>query len=517
MRCMSGSFWIPPVTRRINLPFNLCVVFIVACRVTDCHGNCKPRSPEPGPASSVSPPVNLLRSATNLLPVRGCRPLLALAIPLIISNVSQAAKHLVDVLMLGWYDIDALAAVVLGATLWQILFIIGSGFAMATIALAARSAGERKRGGVRRYVRMGCWIAVAFSGLVAPLLWFSGSFFHILGQATGIADLAEFYLRITMWGLYPALVAMTLKSFFLAIIRPRIILWATLSGACLNAVLNYVLIFGHFGVPELGITGAAIASVLAHAYTLGLMIIIAARRAYRPYRLFLHLWQPDWQAARDLFLLGWPVSVALIAEAAFFGMSVFMAGWISTPTLAAHGIVVEIASFVFMVYLGLSGAATTLSARALGQENPAELEQTYRSVMHLTLLTVIVVMAVFFAVPEIIIAGFVDPAAAQSDTVRRIAADLLMIAALFQLADAMQVVFIGLLRGLGDTRSPMIIAGLSYLTVGIPCSYILGFPLDAGINGIWIGFIIGLGLAALLLGLRFRARLEHFRSGHSSQ
>jgi len=447
----------------------------------------------------------------SILRTEGHRSMLVLAIPLIVSNLSQSMKHLTDVLMLGWYGIDALAAVVLGATLWHILFIIGSGFAMATITLAARSAGEGNRVGVRRYVRRGCWIAIAFACIVAPLLWTSGPVFRLLGQQIDTAELAESYLHIAMWGLYPALMAMTLKSFFLAIIRPQIILWSTLAGALFNAVLNYLLIFGHYGVPELGLEGAAIASVIAHVFTLGLMLMTVAGRSYRPYRLLSRVWRPDWEAARELFVLGWPVSVALIAETAFFGLSAIMAGWISTETLAAHGIVIEIAAFVFMVYLGLSSAATTMSARAVGSSNHSELALTYRSAMHLTMLMVIATMILFLTLPDLIIAGFLDPAGAASETVRAIATRLLMIAALFQLADAMQVVFLGLLRGLGDTRTPMIIAGLSYLAVGIPCSYMLGFPLGFGISGIWVGFIIGLGLAAALLYWRFRFRLAGMR------
>ncbi len=442
----------------------------------------------------------------------GYRSMLVLAVPLIVSNLSQSVKHLTDVLMLGWYGIDALAAVVLGATLWQVLFIIGTGFAMATITLAARSAGEGNRAGVRRYVRMGCWLAMAFACLVAPLMWTAGPIFRLLGQQADTSILAESYLRIALWGLCPALVAMTLKAFFLAIIRPQIILWSTLAGALFNVLLNYVLIFGHLGAPELGLAGAATASVVAHGLTLGIMVLTATRRPFRPYRLFHRIWRPDREAARQLFALGWPVSVTLIAETAFFGLSAIMAGWISTETLAAHGIVIEIAAFVFMVYLGLASAATTMSARAVGAGSRVDLILTYRAALHLTMLMVMATVVVFLTLPGPIIAGFLDPSAEGSERVRGIAVRLLMIAALFQLADAMQVVLLGLLRGLGDTRTPMIIAALSYLAVGIPCSYTLGFPLGYGIAGIWVGFIIGLGLAALLLAWRFRFKLAGWQA-----
>ena len=448
--------------------------------------------------------------------MHGYRATLVLAFPLIISNLSQAVKHLTDVIMLGWYGVEELAAVVLGTTLWAVLFIIGSGWSMAVITLASRAAGEGSPRWVRRYVRMGCWLAILFCIVVSPFLWSSGSLLILLEQQQDISMMAQSYLRIAMWGLYPALLVMTLKSFFLAVVRPNVILWSTLSGAALNILLNYILIFGRFGLPELGITGAAIATVTAHVFTLVLMLLAISSRHFRVYRLLKGIWRPCWATFGELFMMGWPVGMALIAESAFFGFSAIMAGWIDTSTLAAHGIVVEIAAFVFMVYLGLANAGSARIGRATGRRDRCDLVESYRSTIHLTLCMVILVMLAFLLLPEFIVSAFLNTASPDSLIVLGIGVGLLFIAALFQLADAMQVVMLGLLRGLGDTRTPMIIAGFSYLMIGIPCSYALGFIAGWGIEGIWAGFIIGLGLAAIMFYLRFRRKISELPFDHGT-
>ena len=442
------------------------------------------------------------------MPSTRYRETLILAIPLVGSNLAQAVKHLTDVVMLGWYGVDELAAGVLATTLWSMLFIIGAGFSMATISFASRAAGERDRRKIRRSIRTGCWIAMTYCLVVAPLMWEAELIFDVLGQQEHISDLATTYLRIAMWGIIPALLTMTLKAFFLALIKPQIILWATIAGAILNAFLNYVLIFGNWGAPEWGMQGAAIASLIAHSFTLSLMIgYILLVPVCRPYRLLTRFWQPDWTSYRELFNLGWPISATLIAESLFFSASAIMVGWIDTVTLAAHGIVIEIAAFVFMIYLGLANAGTAQISRAVGSNNLPELNNAVWSVIKLTLGAVFINILLFAMFPETLVSSFLDTSSEDSAKVLQIGQMLIYVAAMFQLADALQVILLGLLRGLEDTRVPMIIAAVCYVCVGIPLSYGIGFLMDYGAMGIWIGFIGGLGLAALFFAYRLRWKI----------
>ncbi len=436
------------------------------------------------------------------------RKTLILALPLIGSNVLQSIKHLTDTVMMGWYGVTELAAVVLAASLWSVMFIVGASFGMATVPLAAGAEGRRDPMRVRRLIRMGCWLSILYCLIVFPPLWMGETIMLVLGQKENIAMLAGDYLRIAMLALVPALLVMTLKAFFLAIVRPQIILWSTLAGAVLNVFANYALIFGNWGAPELGVVGAAIATVFSHCFSLFLMLLyLAWGRSFQAYNLLSRVLRPHWQSFKDILYLGTPIGVTLVAETTFFGCSAVMMGWIGTVTLAAHGIVLEIAAFMFMIYLGLANAGTTQISLAVGQRNADELAKAGRSVQHLTLGAVAIVICILLLFSQSLIAAFLDPDAEDAAVVLQIGMSLMYLCAIFQLADAMQVVILGLLRGLGDTKGPMVIATFSYSLVGLPCSYIFGFVLEFGGPGVWAGFIVGLGLAALLFTWRFRRRL----------
>ena len=436
------------------------------------------------------------------------RKTLFLAFPLIGSNLAQAVKHLTDTVMVGWYGVTELAAVVLAASLWSVIFIVGAGIGMAVVPLAAGAQGRAQTWRVRRLVRMGCWLSLCYCAGIFPLFLFGESVFLLLRQEPEVASLAGGYLRIAMWALVPALIVMTLKAFFLALVRPQIILWSTLSGAILNAFANYALIFGNWGAPELGVTGAAYATVFSHAFSLVVMLLyISMVRSFQSYRLLSKVWRPHWPSLREVLFLGAPISITLIAETTFFGCTAVLMGWVDTVTLAAHGIVLEIAAFVFMIYLGLSNAATTEISLAIGRSDLDELRSAARAVQHLTFIVVGLVMVILLAFSRPLISAFLDADAADAAEVLKIGMSLMYFCALFQLADAMQVVVLGLLRGMGDTRGPMIIAAFSYSVVGLPTSYLLGFTFGFGGPGIWAGFIVGLGLAAVLFSWRFRRKL----------
>ncbi len=430
------------------------------------------------------------------------RPILVLAIPLIGGHLAQFAVGLTDTVMLGWYGVEELAALVLAHSYFFTIFIMGSGFAWAVMPVVAAAAGTEDDVQVRRVTRMGMWISTLFGLLAMPLLVWSGPILLALGQAPGVAADAETYLRIVSLGLVPSLLMMVLKSYFAALGRTKVVFWVMAGSALLNALLNYALIFGNWGAPELGIRGAAVASVTLQIA--GLAALVAyARLATPEYALFQRLWRPDGEAFSRVFRLGWPIGLTNLAEVGLFSASAFMVGWVGTIELAAHGIAITLASATFMIHLGLSNAATIRAGRAFGRKDETDLREGALVIIALSMGLAVLTVAAFLTFPAPLISLFVDPADPARARILAVGTVLLAVAALFQFADAAQVMALGLLRGVQDTRIPMIHAAVSYWVIGVPAGYVLGFPLGFGAVGVWMGLVIGLVLAGALLMARF--------------
>lgn len=432
------------------------------------------------------------------------RALWVLGLPLVGSNLAQMTLHVTDTVMLGWYGTAELAAVVLGSSTFFIIFILGSGFALAVTPLVASALGRGDETRVRRDTRMGMWLSVLFGLCVLPLTFWSGKVLAALGQEPEVARLGQDYLRTAGFGMIPALLIMVLKSFLSAFERAGIVLWATLAGVGLNIVLNWMLIFGNWGAPELGVQGAALASVATQILTLAVLVAYAARHpVLAPYRIFRRFWRPDPPAMAQVFRLGWPIGLTGLFESGLFTATAIMMGWIGAVELASHGIALELAAIAFMVHLGLSNAATVRIGRAYGQGDVRGLRDGAATAMAMSLVFGVVVVAVFLAFPVPLIELFLDPANPQAGDIVAYGTALLAVAALFQVADATQVMGLGLLRGVHDTRAPMIIASVSYWLIGIPTSYLLAFQAEMGGVGLWLGLVVGLVCAASLLMLRF--------------
>jgi MATE family multidrug resistance protein len=430
------------------------------------------------------------------------RAILVLGLPLIGSNVAQFAISLIDSVMLGWYDVEALAAQVMGSMLFFVLFIMGSGFAWAVMPMVAEAEAAGNQTQVRRFTRMALWISLLFGLAVMPLMIWSEPVLLALGQTAQISEIASEYLRIAGWGILPALMVMVLKSYLAALERTRIVLWVTLGAVAVNAVVNYGLIFGNWGLPEMGIRGAAVASVAVQVVSMLLLALYAAV-VTSEHQLFVRFWRPDWEAFGQVFRLGWPIGLTNLAEVGLFAAASTMMGWLGEIPLAAHGIALQIASLTFMVHLGLSNAATVRAGRAVGRRNPQELRRGAVGVMILSVAVALLTVVVFLTIPETLMGAFISPDDPDRGPVIALGVPLLAAAAVFQLADAAQVLALGLLRGVQDTRVPMVIAAVSYWVIGVPISYGLGFVLDWQGPGVWIGLTVGLFIASILLMGRF--------------
>ena len=435
------------------------------------------------------------------------RATLTLGLPLIGSHLAQMSLHVVDTIMLGWYSVEALAAGVLGASSFFVIFILGSGFAQAVMPMVASALARRDEAQVRRDTRMGMWLSIAFGVLCYPLFWWSGPILLAAGQQPDVAALAQDFLRIAGLGMIPALLVMALKSYLAALGRTQMVLWATIAAVFLNIAVNWALIFGNWGFPELGVRGAAWASIAAQMLTIAVLALYAGfLPELRRFHLFQRFWRADPTALRQVFRLGLPIGLTSLAESGLFQASALMMGWIGTYELAAHGIALEACALAFMVHLGLANAVTVRTSWADGAGNARGLRDGARVAIALSAAFGLLVVTVFLVAPHPIISVFLDLSKPGSAEIVAIGVTLLALGAMFQMADAMQVIALGLLRGIKDTRVPMWLAVISYWVIGIPAGYLLAFHAGYGAVGIWLGLVIGLTVAATLLMARFWRR-----------
>ncbi len=444
------------------------------------------------------------------------KAVLKLGLPLVVSNLAQFAIHMTDTLMLGWYDVTALAAATLATSVYFVIFIVGAGFAQAVTPLvaAAAEAGDIKT--ARRATRMAVWLSVFYGCLFASPFFVAEPILLAIGQTPAVAAAGADYLWIIAIGLIPALIVMALKAFLVALEMTAMILWSTVIAALLNILLNYALIFGNFGAPQLGIQGAAIASVTMQVANVIVLIIYILRRLPH-YQLMQNPLRPDPQVMARVFRLGLPIGMTSLAEGGLFTASTIMMGWIGEIALAAHGIALQLTSLMFMVHIALSQAATVRAGRAVGRRDEVALRRGGIAATTMSGMFVAVTIFIFIVFPTPLIGIFIDTTSPVRGEILTLGTQLLALAALFQLVDAAQVMALGLLRGIQDTAVPMVIAAISYWVIAIPASYLMAFTLGWGPQGLWLGLVVGLTVAAMALTTRFwNGRRKHPLSAGTS-
>jgi multidrug resistance protein, MATE family len=440
------------------------------------------------------------------------RRLLALGLPLVGSQLAGFAMHMTDTILLGWYAVTSLAASTIAVSLFFNLWILGAGFGNAVMGMTANAvaAGDSLR--ARRIARMAMWLSFGFALLTIWPLWQSERILLAIGQKPEVAAEAQTFLRIMMWAMFPMLVQNVLRSYLAAQGRTQMLLWVTLGGVVLNAGIAGTLIFGLLGLPELGIRGAAIATLTVQCL-ITLILGAYAARVMPQAALFRRMWKADLPALGDVFRQGWPIGVTLLCEGSLFSGAAVMMGWIGAQELAAHGIAMQIASLTFMFHLGMAQGSTVLAGAAHGRRDEPALRRTAQAAILVCSLFALIVVLVLVTLPAQVVRLWVDPTDPAAPQVLAVGITLVLMAALFQFVDAMQVVALSLLRGLQDTQVPMWLAVLSYWCIGIPVAYGFGFALDMGPVGIWLGLTAGLLAAAGLLMARFWLRAVRIGGG----
>jgi MATE family multidrug resistance protein len=433
------------------------------------------------------------------------RALGKLAVPLAATQLAQMAILTTDLVMIGRLGETSLAAAALGATLWVFGWLVGHGPAAAVAPVVAQIVGARPgdTAQTRACVRMGLW---AVTVLVPPLaLLFAGAepLLRFTGQSPALAALAAPYVYALACGLPFTFGFMVLRSFATAVSRPRAPLYIMIAMIAVNLLGNYVFVFGHWGVPALGLVGSGIASAIANAFSFFAMLaVVLTVPPFLSYRLWQHFFRPDWAQLKELFGLGLSIGLAMVFEVMLFNAATLMMGRLGTAPLAAHQIALNVPSITFMVPLGIGMAATIRVGLAAGVHNRTGVRRAGCTAMAVGG-AVMLVFALGIALFAPTIVALYLPPTPETAEVGVLTVLFLRVAAAFQLFDGIQVIGANALRGLKDVRLPMMLAGGAYWLVGFPLALFLGFGLHWQGVGIWLGLACSLAVAAVSMSLRF--------------
>ena len=440
---------------------------------------------------------------------REFRATVKLSLPLIGVYVAAIGINTTDIIMMGWLGTEALAAGSLGFNLVFPLYLLGLGVTLAVTPMTAQALGAGDEAGVRRTLRQGLWVGLCLGLPTVALLWQTEAILRALGQDPTLSAMAESYVRAILFGLVPIFWYTALRSFLTAHSQTRAILVATLLALPVNALCNYGLMFGNFGLPRLELLGAGIATLVVDFLLFGVVLGHVLRSPdFRHYALLTRLWRPDWPRFLEILRLGLPIGLGIIAEAFFFSAVIFLMGRIGVAEVAATAIVIQCMSVAFMVPLGISHAVMVRASLHAGAGRFADVVRTAWLGLAIAMAPLLAMAGVFLLGDETLVAFFLRADAEDATRVTGLAVGFMTTAALFQIFDGIGIVMVGLIRGLKATTLAMWFAFLSFWGFGVGSCLFLGLWLGFGAAGIWWGLGCGLAAGAVssLLGVRICLR-----------
>ncbi|HZR81288.1 MAG TPA: MATE family efflux transporter [Candidatus Binatia bacterium] len=423
------------------------------------------------------------------------RPLLALAGPVALAEVAWMTMGLVDTMMVGRVSAEAIGAVSIGSNVFFGIATVGGGMLLGLDYVVAHAYGGRRIAEVGRSVVQGLYLAGALAIALTAVLTLATRELPLIGIEPRVLALAMPFLDVARWGLLPLLLFFALRRYLQAIGAVRPILLAAITANVVNAIGNWIFVFGHLGAPALGAIGSAWATTISRFYMLAFIVAFAIAHARRenPEVLRVSL-RPDPAILRAIVRLGVPAASQTLAEAGVFTAATLLAGRLDAVSLAAHQIALGAAALAFMVPLGVSSAAAVRVGQALGRKQPSEAARAGWTALLLGGGFMSLSASAFVFLPHAIVRVFTNEPAVISTAV-----SLLLVAAVFQLFDGLQVVATGVLRGSGDTRTGMVAGLVGFWAVGLPVGAVLAFRAGLGVVGLWIGLSTGLILVASAL------------------
>jgi len=440
------------------------------------------------------------------------RALLTIGIPMGLAQLVQFSPYIADAVMIGRIGPTEIAAAAIGSVLYFLIWMLASGPIAAVTPLVSQALGRNiaERRDVRRTVRMSVWACFLIFPFIIGLLLLTEPLMIFAGQDPKVAALAQDYVLVLAPGLPFTLAVMSFRNFLAAIGKTIVPFLLVASAAIVNIILNWVLIFGNLGAPELSLLGAGIASSISGIYGYVIFVIYIKWDAKaRDFDLFSNLLNPDWERMGELMKIGWPISVTVTFEGMLFNAGVLIAGAVGVIEQAGFQIALSVASTAFMMPYGLSMAGAVRIGLAKGAANtPAARRASTATILSSVLAIGLCALPVAF-VPQWVASLYFNMEAADTRPVFEYVVIFLPIAAGFMFFDAVQVACNQLLRGLADVKWPMVITGISYWVIGFPIAFYTALHTNIGAAGIWYGLTAGLIAAFIGLGIRLWLQLRH--------
>lgn len=424
---------------------------------------------------------------------------LMLAAPVVLSQLGQVVVQLVDNAMVGRLGATQLAAASFAGTVFFLLFIFATGLSLGITPLVGEmySKGEHKRSS--EYLQNAVLVYFVAGLIIFAVQYALVPFLHYMGQPEEVVLLAVPYYKYLVWSIIPFMLFAAFKQFLEGVGNTAVSMVIILVANLINVLLNYVFIYGNWGAPQMGAAGAGLATMISRiCMPLFMLIYFVNKDRLRRYFSFFNWSRFSWRYVRSLLSVGFPISLQMLMEGAAFCVTAIMMGWIGTNSIAGNQIATITANFTFMMVLGIASATTIRVSHEFGSGNLKELRlaavASYHIGMAYNIITATLLITFRNYIPLIFTS---DP------EVIATASYLLIFVAVFQISDGLQCISIGILRGMQDVKSIMRIAFFSYIVINIPLGYFCAFVLNWGAGGLWLGFIVGLSVAAILLAARF--------------
>ena len=438
------------------------------------------------------------REGWSLL-VSETRQILRLGTPAIFAQLAYFSMRVVDTVMAGQLGPESLAAVSLGGSLWMPLAVMGMGVLLPVSPSVAQALGAERLADCGHYLRQGLWLSQVVALVLTFVFLRSSAILALFGVDSALIPLSSQFLLALCWGLPARMAFVVLRGFTEGTGHTRPILWISVVGTLANIGLNELLMYGKWGFPALGAVGCGYATAIVDvlmALLLGLWISLHPDLArYAPWSR----WEwPEWKPIVHFLAVGWPISISLLMEVSCFGVAGLWLGQLGSTVVSAHQIALNLASLTFMVPLGLSIAISVRVAQFIGAGEPYRARRTGQTGALLCGGLMLLAALAFWLLPQVFVGWYTTDA-----EVLRLGCQLLVLAALFQFFDGLQVAATGALRGLKQTRGTMVINTIAYWGLGLPLGAWLGLYLQWGAPGFWLAFSVAIGFAAALLNWQF--------------
>lgn len=422
-------------------------------------------------------------------------PMARLAGPVVLAELGWMAMGIVDTMFVGRLNAEALGAVSLGHAVFFVSAIAGLGLLLGLDTVISQAFGSGKLDECRKWLRHGIYLAILVSPPLMLLVWLLSNRLDQIGIDPDVRPGAALYAQIVTYSLPPLMLYMAFRRYLQAQDRTRAIVFALVSANLINLLVNWLLIFGNLGFPRLGVAGAAWATVFSRIW-MALVLLLEILRIDRKLgpSAWRGGWRPERRRFRSLITLGLPAATQLLLEMGAFATATMLIGRLAPASLAAHHLALTAASLTFMVPLGISSAGAVRVGQAIGRKDPRGAGRAGWSALGLGTAFMAVAACVFVLLPRAILSAFTD----QADVIAT-GVTLLWLAAIFQLFDGVQVISTGILRGSGDTRTPMLANLAAHWAIGLPIGAFLCFRLNVGVLGMWVGLSIGLIFVGLVL------------------